>query len=145
MSKFQHGFSFVFILLVVSVVGVCIYFGINYLKDNSNITLTGNVEELLATPTPTPSESGNDNAVILADIKADGIKCEPTGCSVEKVVGNYAKGNMPMAYWIAEKQGGKWKVVVTGNGIPNCKEIDSFQVPQEISGNCIDDSGNLRD
>lgn len=84
------------------------------------------------------------NSEILADIKESGIDCGIDGCGVDKVFGDYAKGIMPMAYWIAKKINNTWQVVVTGNGIPNCDEVDKFSVPKEIYGNCIEPIGELR-
>lgn len=84
------------------------------------------------------------NLVILVDIKEAGIDCGDNGCRVDKVVGDYAKGVMPLSYWIAQKTNNKWQVVVTGNGIPNCTEVDKYQIPLEIYGNCILKSGELR-
>lgn len=80
---------------------------------------------------------------IIKDITENGTVCNEA-CSVDKVSGNYAKGNMPMAYWIANKENGKWKVVIGGNGIPSCAEVDKYTVPREIYGNCIEESTQLR-
>jgi hypothetical protein len=85
------------------------------------------------------------NTKILRDITALRKYCpEMSLCSVDKVAGDYAKGQMPMAYWLAKKINGTWTVVVAGNGIPDCSQIDEFSIPQEIYGNCIEASGGLR-
>lgn len=89
---------------------------------------------------------------ILKDIVHEGVPCTATdesgmtknGCRVDKVVDNFAKGVVPMAYWIALKTDDTWKVIITGNGIPSCKEINTYAVPKEIYGNCIETSGTLR-
>lgn len=84
---------------------------------------------------------------ILRDIAEEDIICDSefikNGCRVDTVIGNFAKGIMPDGYWIAEK-GDEWQVVVRGNGIPTCEEVDKFSVPKEIYGNCIEKSGDLR-
>lgn len=97
------------------------------------------------TMTPTDElESTNQSELILQSLQVSGLECGTAGCTVDKVVGDFAKGNMPMAYWIAKKVGGVWQVVVTGNGIPQCLEIDTYSIPQEIYGNCIEEDGELR-
>jgi hypothetical protein len=45
---------------------------------------------------------------------------------------------------IAAKKENEWHVVVRGNGIPSCEDIDHNSVPKEIFGNCIEKSGDLR-
>jgi hypothetical protein len=90
---------------------------------------------------------------IIHDLKSNGLDCNnkvsdgnilKDVCTVDKIVGNFAKGKMPQAYWIAVKQEDKWKAVITGNGIPSCKEIDTYSIPRDIYGNCIENSGELR-
>jgi hypothetical protein len=92
-----------------------------------------------------PQRSVSEEEKIMNDLKVN-MDCGDGGkmCFVTNVVGEFAKGNMKMAYWMAQKTNGKWKVVITGNGIPSCNEIDKFKVPTEIYGNCIESSGELR-
>lgn len=86
------------------------------------------------------------NSEILQDIIKDGVACGLSvgNCTVDKVAGDYAKGTLPQAYWLAQKISGTWKVVVTGNGIPACTEIDKYSIPKDIFGNCIESTGQLR-
>jgi hypothetical protein len=139
--------------------------GFLYIAAGSGI-LKGTVFEYLnngrTLVTPANNETGYDsdnkdsdetNRQIIRDIKSEGIDCDLNNydgkiikdqCTVDKVVANFAIGKMPQAYWIAVKQNKKWKAVVTGNGIPSCKEIDNYSIPKEIFGNCIENSGELR-
>jgi hypothetical protein len=137
----QKGFSPLLLLVIVAVVGVAAYFGLRSFFPLSPLS------PVVENPSPTPvEESGEPNSLILQDIVKSGTNCDlnAANCRVDKVVGNYAKGTMPMAYWIAEKTSGVWKVVITGNGIPQCGEVDKYSVPKEIYGNCIESSGQLR-
>lgn len=103
---------------------------------------------------PSPIVEGGDvNTQIWRDIISNEVPCGlktasgsavQEGCSINKIVGNFAKGTMPMAYWIAMKSENTWKVIVTGNGIPACDKIDTYSIPKEIYGNCIEKSGDLR-
>lgn len=96
-----------------------------------------------STPTPVVVEDSKDK--ILEKLKKDDLLCTlPESCVVEKISGNYAKGLMTQGYWMAKKYNGEWKVVVTGNGIPSCMEIDKYSIPKYIYGNCIETSGDLR-
>lgn len=93
------------------------------------------------------SKAGSSEENIIKDLQiSDKIDCGEyqEACSVEKIYGNFAKGNMKMAYWIAQKDFGGWKMVISGNGIPSCGEVDKYTVPVEIYGNCIEASGELR-
>lgn len=85
----------------------------------------------------------DESGQILQDLEKGGIECGGK-CTVETVTVDYAKGLMPMAYWIAMRTGGVWQVIITGNGIPECREIDVYEVPRDIYGNCIEQSGELR-
>lgn len=132
----------VLILLLVILVGSIGYYQSNT-KQKSGTTYS---------PTIIPSPE-DQNSRILKDIQKSGVTCSLKNvdgadtkdmCRIEKVVGNFAKGTMPMAYWMAILVNNSWKVVVTGNGIPQCSEIDAYAFPKEIYGNCIEKSGDLR-
>jgi len=133
-------------ILIIAVLTTAAAFFMGIKPQNTNNILFQ--ESLLSAPTTAP-----DYNQILNDITSDGINCTltdaqgnviPNSCSVDKVSGDYAKGIMPQGYWIAKKLNNIWRVSITGNGIPNCQEIDEKSIPQDIYGNCIEDSGKLR-
>lgn len=142
----QKGATLNLIFVIVAVVGVVIYFGWRSLNSNPTPVLDSSAP----IPTVTNDEINNQ---ILRDIVEGGVNCDledadgnvvKDTCRVEKMVGDYAKGIMPQAYWMAVKTEGKWKVTVTGNGIPTCEEIDKNSFPSEIYANCIEVTGELR-
>ncbi len=148
----QNGFS-----IIVTIVMGLILFGVIggvlfYLNTYTSSSIKRTQKEVNISPTPIP-ESANIDDQIWKDIVGEKVPCgskDASGsaileaCKVNKVSGNYAKGTMPMAYWIAVKMENKWVVAVTGNGIPRCEEVDPFSIPKEIYGNCIEKSGDLR-
>jgi hypothetical protein len=119
-----------FVLSLILAVGI--YLANSYAKSLSDLT-----------PSPQPIDV---STMIIDNLVNGGVDCgvDKTSCKVDKVEGNFAKGTMPQAYWIAEKHNTKWTIVISGNGIPTCTQIDKFSVPPQIYGNCIEPSGELR-
>lgn len=142
MKKFHFSVgSLSIILLMIVILGVLGVLTLRLLSNRS----PDEQSTPITTPIPTVVlESSDEPQQILQSLQGSGLECGTAGCTVDKVVGEFAKGNMPMAYWIAKKVSGVWQVVVTGNGIPQCLEIDTYSIPQEIYGNCIEESGELR-
>jgi hypothetical protein len=156
LSTSQKGFAPMLVLVIVAIVGVAAYYGwINYKPAaKPEVNSPSPTNKVAESPSPTLGVvSSEQDKQILKDVVEGGVNCEfktPDGnlakdvCKVVKIVGNYAKGTMPLAYWMAVKTDGKWKVVVTGNGIPRCEEIDKYSIPKEIYGNCIEATEKLR-
>lgn len=95
------------------------------------------------------TSSGNnldEIALITSDIINTSSNCGPEKdkCTIDKVIGNYAKGTMPLGYWFAVKKDGHWQVVLTGNGIPSCAKVDELSLPKELYTNCLETSGKPR-
>jgi hypothetical protein len=125
------------IVFLIAVIAGVVYVG---LKKQTNSPV-----EMMPTPTEAMMQA-DEPKIILQNLKDNQeIDCSlADSCKVDKIVGNYAKGTQTGAYWMALKTEGKWKTVLTGNGIPQCAEVDKFSIPVEIYGNCIDASGELR-
>ncbi len=155
----QKGVALFILLITIAFLIIVAFSSIRFLFKKPSISIKENsnnlpTEAILVTPEMTPAEPDKlESEQILEDIAGKGITCDTKNytpyvfngnCKVEKIVGNYAKGLAPMEYWIAVKNEGGWQVVITGNGIPKCAEIDKYTVPQEIYGNCIEASGELR-
>lgn len=96
--------------------------------------------------TPTGSVTPDETAQIVIDVINTSSSCGPAKdkCTIDKVIGNFARGTMPMGYWFAVKNNSKWQVVLTGNGIPACIKVDEFSIPKELYTNCLDTSNQLR-
>lgn len=100
---------------------------------------------------PITNEEATTEQQILNDLQKAELICtaEPplessSGCAVNIIQNDFAKGTMPQAYWIAKRIDGTWTMIISGNGIPECTLIDIHNVPQEIYGNCLENSGELR-
>lgn len=142
--------------LIAAIFAVIISLGVGYVVIKYRHTSQEEYTILPAAPTETQKEESipyqtDSNEKIISDLKNSGLVCETPGdeteygCTVDVVLENFAKGKMPMAYWIAERgDGGTWKPVITGNGIPTCEQVELFAVPEEVYGNCIESSGELR-
>jgi hypothetical protein len=138
------------IVIILILAGVALYSIMQYTAEK-NIPV--NKKDLL---TPLPLSPANEQTAntngkpeeVLKDIVGEDIVCDSeqikNGCRVDKMYGDFAKGIMPEGYWIATKKENEWHVVVRGNGIPSCEDIDHNSVPKEIFGNCIEKSGDLR-
>lgn len=132
----------ILIFIVLILIGITGYFLKQYNTQKSKSDLHSPISPTVEKTTDIISEKEQ----ILKDIEED-ILCDSAttknSCRVDKIVKNFSKGIMPQGYWIAKKDA-EWQVVVRGNGIPTCEEVDNFSVPKEIYGNCIEKSGDLR-
>lgn len=77
------------------------------------------------------------------NIKPELESAYPDGVfGINKIDGNYAQGeggfrSAPTGYaWIAMKQNGHWTIIWRGQQSPACKDIDKYNVPVSIYGNC---------
>lgn len=70
----------------------------------------------------------------------------PPFLRVEKVygdfaLGNYAEGSGPGGYtFMAKKTAGSWQIVWKGQEIATCSQMQKYQIPKEIYGECYPDS-----
>lgn len=46
--------------------------------------------------------------------------------------------------WLAVEEDGVWKILFDGNGAIECADIDPYDFPVEITSECIDEQGNLK-
>lgn len=132
----QKGNASLVLIIILITLGAAIFFRSSALKNSSPI-----------------ADTNNEKEQILYDIVGHGVRCDikdekgvvtNNNCKVDVIKGDYAKGTMPMAYWMAVKKNNRWGVAIVGNGIPNCEEVDKFSIPKEIYGSCIEKSGELR-
>ena len=135
------------LLIVVAAIilfgGYSVYVLMDYQSFFNRHSPSSSKIETSITPVPTDEDQSSK---ILSDISGVAT-CMQNGvnaCKVTMIAGNYAKGTMAFAYWIAQNLNGKWKIVVEGNGIPSCEKIDKYSIPKEVFGNCLETSGNLR-
>jgi hypothetical protein len=87
---------------------------------------------------------------VLDMLKNSGLNCTPADrsdrevCSITKLEGDVAKGTMSGGWWFAVKEAGSWRLVLSGNGIPLCGEVDKYNFSKDFYGNCIKENGELR-
>lgn len=139
MSNYKLGLF----VIIACLIGVLAYTGFRY-KNTIDSKKIGDTKA---------ENTKVDSTQILQEIVNSGLKCDieqsdgtvtTDNCSLSLVIGDYAKGIMPQGYWIAVRTDNSWNIVVSGNGIPTCSEIDHHSIPKEIYGNCIQPSGQLR-
>lgn len=137
----RKGNAAITVIILIAIAGIAVYSLFIFRKnsgdnaEDTQIQVAKDVED---------QNTGDVSEEIMRDLQLSGVDCGSGKCTVDTVSGNFAKGTMPMAYWIASKTDGRWKVVVSGNGIPSCEEIDTNSIPKEIYGNCLETSGELR-
>lgn len=94
---------------------------------------------------PTIGSSTIEEALHQQFQTSEGMQVEITEQVEGFATGNYDFGeNRPGGgVFIAAKRDDLWIIAFTGNGLPDCTELDAYAIPAQILGVCTGEDGEL--